>query len=101
MKLYRKNETLLTLLARLNREAQSGIFQGSQHYCQHCKCFRFDPLLNRKEAGAYINFSPDSMTVFDSTGRYDFQPVKLDNGVRYHLSSLNKFADQRLRPQKK
>lgn len=98
LKHFPKHEVLLNSLTKINQAAQSGAFSDHTHYCSHCRKFRFDPLLNRTEAGAYISFSPSSLTVIDCTKQYDLQPVKLDNVVRYHLSSLNQFSDSRIRP---
>lgn len=97
MERYHKNEILLRSLTRINQGAQSGIFTEHHHYCPHCKCYRFDPLLNESEAGAYVNFTGGTMAAYRSTGRYNLETVKFDHAVRYHLSTMNKFADRRIR----
>ncbi|MEZ5016097.1 MAG: helix-turn-helix domain-containing protein [Flavipsychrobacter sp.] len=58
-----------------------------------------DPIFNRKEAAAYINYSYNTLAVWDSTKRYDLQPIKIGRSVRYRRSSLDAFiAKHRLSP---
>lgn len=56
-----------------------------------------DRLLNRKEAGPYIGFSPGTLAVWDCTKRYDLKPIKIGRSVRYRLSDLDKFLEERQR----
>jgi len=51
----------------------------------------YDPILNRKEAAAYINYSYNTLAVWDSTKRYDLQPIRIGRSVRYRKSSLDAF----------
>lgn len=52
-----------------------------------------DPYLCRKEAARYLGgFSPDTLAVWDCTGKYDLQPIKVGRNVRYRRSSLDRFA---------
>lgn len=50
-----------------------------------------DPIFNRKEAAAYINYSYNTLAVWDSTKRYDLQPIRIGRSVRYRKSSLDAF----------
>ena len=95
-----KQDVLLSLFDRisaLTRHAQEGPLAEGKGCCPNCP-YRFDPLLSRVEAYAYTGFKPGTLAVWDSTGAYDLQPIKFGNAVRYRLSSLNRFADERIRP---
>ncbi|MBS1778030.1 MAG: helix-turn-helix domain-containing protein [Bacteroidetes bacterium] len=54
----------------------------------------YDPVFNRKEAAAYINYSYNTLAVWDSTKRYDLQPIKIGRSVRYRKSSLDAFLSK-------
>lgn len=98
MQSVRKQEVLLGFLNRINKAAQSGISAGAEGCCAHCR-YRFDPMLNRIEAWAYTGFKPGTFAVWDCTKKYDLQPIRIGNAVRYRLSSLNSFGDNHLRPE--
>lgn len=92
-----KQEILLTLLNRLDRSIQSSDYNKEKQACPHCVC-RFDPLLTRVEAAAYTGFEPGTLATWDYNKRYDLQPVRYVNAVRYRLSSINRFADLQVNP---
>lgn len=56
-----------------------------------------DPLLNRKEAGAYLRMSPNTLAVWDCTKRYDLKPIKIGRSVRYRKSSLDQLLENQLK----
>lgn len=95
-----KHDVLLSLFDRIsamNPSADDVPLAKRQGCCADCP-YRFDPLLNRIEAYAYTGFKPGTLAVWDSTKAYDLQPIKFGNAVRYRLSSLNRFADDRIKP---
>lgn len=94
---HKKHELLLSVYERISRSACPGQPDTGQGCCGSCP-HRFDPLLNRMEAWAYTGFKPGTLAVWDSTRSYDLQPIKFANAVRYRLSSLNRLADDRIRP---
>ncbi len=53
-----------------------------------------DPLLNRKEAAKYINYSYNTLAMWDSTKRYDLRPIRIGRSVRYRKSYLDAFLEQ-------
>jgi len=55
-----------------------------------------EPLLNRRQAAAYLNISPGTLAVWDCLKRYDLQPLKVGRAVRYRRSNLDKFIEQRI-----
>ncbi len=57
------------------------------------KVINEDPLLDRKEASRYLGLkNPNTLAVWDSTGRYDLKPVKIGTRmVRYRKSILDAF----------
>lgn len=93
----KRYETLILLLNRLNEAAQSALPVTGQGCNESC-IYRFDPLLDRVEAWAYTGFKPATLATWDCNKTYDLQPIKFGNAVRYRLSSLNRFADTRIRP---
>lgn len=58
----------------------------------------FDQLVDRKTAAKILGFAPASLAVWDCTKRYDLHPVKIGRSVRYKMSVLNKFLEDRMRP---
>ncbi|OSZ79017.1 excisionase [Chitinophagaceae bacterium IBVUCB1] len=54
-----------------------------------------EPLLNRKEAARYINYSYGTLAVWDCTKRYDLKPIKIGRTVRYRKSALDAFLEER------
>lgn len=94
---HKKYELLLSVYDRIIRT--DGASQPSHAQSCGANCpYRFDPLLNRPEAWAYTGFKPGTLAVWDSTRSHDLQPIKFANAVRYRLSSLNRLADERIRP---
>jgi len=93
-----KADILIYHLTRIDRAIMASMAMGNVERCPECRCYRFDPLFNREEAAAYTGFSKGSLATFDCTKRYNLHPVKFDNAVRYHLSSLNRFVDDHMRP---
>lgn len=57
-----------------------------------------ETLLTRKEAAAYINYSPGTLAVWDCTRRYNLRPIKIGRSVRYRKSFLDEFLAENLRP---
>lgn len=53
-----------------------------------------EPLMNRKQAAAYINCSYGTLAVWDCTKRHDLQPIKIGRSVRYRKSALDAFLEQ-------
>jgi len=94
----KKNEMLLSLLNRINAAVRTALPGEEKGCCVNCP-YRFDPMLSRVEAWAYTGFKPGTLAVWDCNRRYDLQPIKFGNAVRYRLSSLNRFADERMRPE--
>lgn len=92
-----RHESLIQLLERLNKAAQSPLLAAAQGCCPGCR-YRFDPLLDRTELWAYTGFTPSTLATWDSRKTYDLQPIKFRNTVRYRLSSANRFIDARQRP---
>ena len=94
---HRKAELLLSIFNRISQSVRTG--QPANEPCNCAQCpYRFDPLLNREEAWAYTGFKPGTLAVWDCTRSHDLQPIKFANAVRYRLSSLNRLADERIRP---
>lgn len=60
------------------------------------KGFR-EPLLTRKQAAEYLNISPGTLAVWDSTKRYDLKPIKIGSLVRYRKSDLDKYLDEKMK----
>jgi predicted DNA-binding transcriptional regulator AlpA len=52
-----------------------------------------EPLLNRKQAAKYLNVAVGTLCVWDSTKRYNLEPIKLGKCVRYRRSSLDRFIE--------
>jgi predicted DNA-binding transcriptional regulator AlpA len=52
-----------------------------------------EPLLNRRQAAAYLNISIGTLAVWDCTKRYNLEPIKIGNRVRYRRSSLDQFIE--------
>lgn len=52
---------------------------------------KYGVIFPRKGGARYIKVSPGSMSVWDSTKRYDFEPIRIRNRVYYKLSVLDKF----------
>lgn len=64
----------------------------------NCKCnCSADPLLNRVKAAEYLDISPGTLAVWDSTKKYNLEPIKVGSNVRYRRSSLDRFIAQRLK----
>ena len=55
-----------------------------------------DTLMDRKSAARYLRVTPGTLAVWDSTKRYDLQPLKVGRLVRYRKSSLDSFAERQL-----
>jgi excisionase family DNA binding protein len=45
-------------------------------------------LLNRKEAAEYLGVKPQTLAVWNVTGRYKLPVVKVGRSVRYRLADL-------------
>lgn len=56
---------------------------------------KIDPLLTRREAAKYMNFSCGTLAVWDSVKRYNLSPIKVGRSVRYRKSALDKFLEER------
>lgn len=97
MSQQKKAELLLEVFSRISHPHPREQQAPAKECCAHCPN-RFDPLLNRQEAWAYTGFKPGTLAVWDSTRSHDLQPIKFANVVRYRLSSLNRLADERIRP---
>lgn len=58
-----------------------------------------EPLLDRKSAARYLSLSPGTLAIWDCTKRYDLRPIKVGRAVRYRKADLDRFLDERLRPE--
>lgn len=56
-----------------------------------------EPLLNRKQAAAYLGFSPGTLAVWHCTKRYDLKTIKVGRTVRYRRGDLDKFLEDQLK----
>lgn len=54
-------------------------------------------LLDEKAASTYLGLSPGTLSVWRSTGRYALPFVKIGRKVRYRMSDLDLWIDQRTR----
>jgi predicted site-specific integrase-resolvase len=57
-----------------------------------------EPLLDRKTAAKLLGVSPGTLAVWDSTKRYDLQPLRAGNRVRYRRSVLEEHLNRQVRP---
>lgn len=55
-----------------------------------------EPLLNREQAAAYLNITIGTLAVWDCTKRYNLEPIKIGNRVRYRRSSLDRFIEEQI-----
>ena len=55
-----------------------------------------DILYDRRRAARYLGYKPNTLAVWDCTGRYDLKPIRIGRSIRYRLSELKRFADSRL-----
>ena len=46
-------------------------------------------LLNRNEAGVYLECSPDSISVWRSTGKHDVPGIRIGKEIYYRRSDLD------------
>lgn len=53
-------------------------------------------LLTRKEAAEYLCISANTLAVWASNKRYDLKFIRMGRAVRYRLSDLDEFMEQRL-----
>lgn len=58
---------------------------------------KHEPLLDRKTAAKYLGIAPGTMAVWDSTKRYNLNPLKVGRSVRYRRSDLDKFLEHQLK----
>lgn len=57
-----------------------------------------DLLFDRKSAAKYLSVSPATLAVWDSTKRYDLQPIKMGSrAIRYRQSSLDAFLKSQMK----
>lgn len=56
----------------------------------------YEPLLDRKSAAEYLNMSPGTLAVWDSTKRYNLHPIKVGRNVRYRKEDLDSFLNSQL-----
>lgn len=52
-------------------------------------------LLNVEEAAKYLDVKPGTLRVWKSTGRYFLPCVKVGRLVKYHVTDLDAFLEQR------
>ncbi|WP_323257519.1 helix-turn-helix domain-containing protein [Arcicella lustrica] len=55
-----------------------------------------DDLVDRKRAAKYLGISPETLAVWKCTKRYELDCIKIGRSVRYRMSDLKKFVDERL-----
>lgn len=63
----------------------------SEHTPQH------PALLDEQQAAEHLNVSPGTLSVWRSTGRYCLPFVKVGRNVRYRLSDLDAWINERVR----
>lgn len=51
--------------------------------------------MSRKEVARYLKISPGTLAVWDSTKRYDLQPIKVGAAVRYRRTVIEEFLHRR------
>lgn len=57
-----------------------------------------DPLHDRKTAARYLGLkNHNTLAVWDSTQRYDLQPIRVGGVIRYRQSVLDEFLFSRTR----
>jgi len=56
-----------------------------------------NPLLNRKQAAAYLGVSPGTLSVWDCTRQKKLNPILVGKLVHYRLADLDLLLDQRLK----
>jgi len=54
-------------------------------------------LLDERQAAAKLDVTPGTLSVWRSTGRYALPFIKVGRKVRYRLTDLDKWLDQRTR----
>jgi len=54
-------------------------------------------LLDEKQAAAYLDLSPGTLSVWRSVGRYNLPFLKIGRKVRYRLSDLDRWIASRAR----
>lgn len=54
-----------------------------------------DTLLDNEQAAVFLDVAPNTLAVWRSTGRYGIPFVKIGRKVRYRLSDLNAWLEQR------
>ena len=55
-----------------------------------------ESLVDRKTAAKYLGISPETLAVWKCTKRYNLECVKIGRAVRYRMSDLKKFVEERL-----
>ena len=55
-----------------------------------------EPLLSRKQAAEYLNVKAQTLAVWDSTKRYNLNPLKVGRAVRYRRCDLDAFLESQL-----
>ncbi len=55
------------------------------------------PLLSRHSAADYLGVKPQTLAAGHSLGRYNLPVVKVGRSVKYRLSDLETFCEQRTR----
>jgi len=56
-----------------------------------------DEWFDTKRAARYLKYSPGTLAVWRSTKRYDLKHSKIGRSIRYRKSSLDEFAEARLK----
>jgi hypothetical protein len=57
-----------------------------------------DRLVDRKTAARFLSISPNTLAVWDSTKRHNLKPTKVGRAVRYRMSVLIAFLEERTKP---
>lgn len=52
-----------------------------------------DQLLSRKELARILKFSPGTLAVWDCTKRYNLNPIKIGEAVRYRRADVSKLIE--------
>ena len=67
----------------------------------HARAYRWrrlyltHPLLTRDQAAEYLGIKPQTLAVWATTHRYDLPFIKVGRSVRYRVSDLDAFLEQR------
>jgi len=62
--------------------------------------FDGDVLVSRKQAARILTISPHTLSGWDCYKVFDLQPIRIGRCVRYRLSVLRRFVEERQQPKR-